>query len=210
MLGDYAYRVLRESIRAGAFEVGDHLREADVADWLQISRTPVREAFHRIVSEGLLVEGSWNGAMVARLDAQQLVELYAVRALLEGAAARLAAEQAYPAEVKNLFAIAEKEAAAKRDAAALVGINGELHQAIYSAAHNRYLLQSLNTIADTLGLLRHSTFVLPGSIEIAHREHMAILRAIRDHEAKRAEHLAAAHVNNALELRLRLLRMPGG
>lgn len=206
VLGDYAYRVMRECIRAGAFDAGDHLREADVAKWLEISRTPVREAFHRIISEGLLVAGSWNGAMVARLDAQQLMDLYAVRALLEGAAARLAAEQASSAEVKNLFAIADQEAAAKNDAAALVIINSELHQAIYSAAHNRYLLQSLNTIADTLGLLRHSTFVLPGSIQTAHREHMAIIRAVRDREAKRAEQLAAAHVNNALELRLRLLR----
>lgn len=206
VLGDFAYRVLRESIRGGAFEPGDHLREADVANWLEISRTPVREAFHRIVSEGLLVVGSWNGAMVAQFDAQQLAELYAVRALLEGAAARLAAEHASRVEIKNLFAILDREVTAKNDPAALVLINAELHQAIYSAAHNRYLLQSLNTIVDTLGLLRHSTFVLPGSIELAHREHMGILRAIRDGDAKRAEDLASTHINNALELRLRLLR----
>jgi DNA-binding GntR family transcriptional regulator len=206
VLGDYAYRVLREAIRAGVFESGDHLREADVASWLDISRTPVREAFHRIVSEGLLVIGSWNGAMVAQLDAQQLVDLYAVRALLEGAAASLAAEHASRVEIKNLFAIADKEKAAKNDPAALVIINAELHQAIYSAAHNRYLLQSLNTIVDTLGLLRHSTFVLPGSIELAHKEHLGILRAIRDGDSKKAEELASAHINNALELRLQLLQ----
>jgi len=208
VLGDYAYRVLRESIRAGLFEPGDYLREADVANWLEISRTPVREAFHRIVSEGLLVIGSWNGAMVAQLDAQQLVDLYAVRALLEGAAAGLAAEHASRIEIKNLFAIADREMAAKNDPEALV-INSELHQAIYNAAHNRYLLQSLNTVVDTLGLLRHSTFVLPGSIELAHKEHLGILRAIQDGDSKRAEELASAHVNNALELRLQLLREKG-
>jgi DNA-binding GntR family transcriptional regulator len=209
VLGDYAYRVLRESIRAGLFEPGDYLREADVANWLEISRTPVREAFHRIVSEGLLVIGSWNGAMVAQLDAQQLVDLYAVRALLEGAAAGLAAEHASRIEIKNLFAIADREMAAKNDPEALVIINSELHQAIYNAAHNRYLLQSLNTVVDTLGLLRHSTFVLPGSIELAHKEHLGILRAIQDGDSKRAEELASAHVNNALELRLQLLREKG-
>lgn len=209
MLGDYAYRVLREAIRGGVFEPGDHLREADVANWLDISRTPVREAFHRIVSEGLLVAGSWNGAMVAQLDAQQLAELYAVRALLEGAAASLAAEHASRVEIKNLFTIADRELAARNDPEALVIINAELHQAIYSAAHNRYLLQSLNTIVDTLGLLRHSTFVLPGSIELAHREHKEILRAIRDGDAKRAGKLASSHINNALELRLQLLRENG-
>ncbi|MBV9242494.1 MAG: GntR family transcriptional regulator, partial [Acidobacteria bacterium] len=53
-LGDFAYRTMREAIRSGKFKSGQHLREADVAKWLNISRTPVREAFHRIVSEGLL------------------------------------------------------------------------------------------------------------------------------------------------------------
>jgi DNA-binding GntR family transcriptional regulator len=209
ILGDFAYRVLRESIRGGEFEPGDHLREVDVGKWLEISRTPVREAFHRIVSEGLLAVGSWNGAMVAELDAQQLVDLYAVRALLEGAAAGLAAEHASRVEIKNLFAIAEREKAARHNPEELVLINAELHQAIYSAAHNRYLLQSLNTIVDTLGLLRHSTFVLPGSIDRAHKEHLGILQAIRDGDLKRAEGLASAHVNSALELRLQLLRERG-
>lgn len=195
-----------ESIRGGVFEPGDHLREANVAAWLEISRTPVREAFHRIVSEGLLTVGSWNGAMVAQLDAQQLVELYAVRAVLEGAAARLAAEHASRMEVKNLFAIAEREARSKNDPKSLVVINAELHHAIYNAAHNRYLMQSLNTVVDTLGLLRHSTFVLPGSVELAHSEHLAILKAIKDGDARNAERLAVAHINNALELRLQLLR----
>ena len=45
---------MREAIRSGKFRSGEHLREADVAKWLNISRTPVREAFHRIISEGLL------------------------------------------------------------------------------------------------------------------------------------------------------------
>src|SRR5262249_55530946 len=91
-LGDFAYRIMREAIRSGKFRSGEHLREADVAEWLNISRTPVREAFHRIISEGLLTNGPWNGVMMAELDAQQLVQLYAVRAALEGTAAALAAQ----------------------------------------------------------------------------------------------------------------------
>jgi DNA-binding GntR family transcriptional regulator len=204
VLGEFAYHVLREGITNGDFEPGQHLREADVAGWLKISRTPVREAFHRIVSEGLLVIGSWNGAVVARLDAQQLVELYTLRAVLEGTAASLAAQHASPAEIQNLFAIAKKEEASKNDPDLLVRINADLHRAIYSAAHNRYLLQSLNVVVDTLGLLRQSTFGTPGSIERARKEHLDILRAIRDHDSELARKLAADHVNRALELRLQL------
>ncbi|MDC7787845.1 GntR family transcriptional regulator [Rhodoplanes sp. TEM] len=209
-LGDFAYRVLREAIRSGHFRSGRHLREADVARWLDISRTPVREAFHRIVSEGLLVSGPWNGLMIASLDRQQLVELYAVREVLEGTAAALAAQHASPAEIDLMFSIAASETAAKDDPDRLVVINAELHQTIYGAAHNRYLLQSLNAVVDSLGLLRHSTFVLPGSTELARREHVEILRAIKERNARKAEQLARRHIRHALALRLRLQHEEGG
>jgi DNA-binding GntR family transcriptional regulator len=203
-LGDFAYRIMREAIRSGKFRPGEHLREADVAKWLNISRTPVREAFHRIISEGLLTNGPWNGVMIAELSAEQLVQLYAVREVLEGAAAALAAKHASRAEVQLLFKIAATEASEKDNPDKLVTINGELHRTLYHAAHNRYLLQSLNSVVDALGLLRHSTFVLPGSIELAHREHMQIVRAIRDRKSAEAERLAREHVRHALSMRLQL------
>jgi DNA-binding GntR family transcriptional regulator len=209
-LGDFAYRTMREAIRSGQFRSGEHLREADVARWLNISRTPVREAFHRIVSEGLLTNGPWNGVMVADLDAQQLVQLYAVRAALEGTAAALAAQHASEAEIQRLFQIAASEARAKKNPEKLVILNSELHQTLCAAAHNRYLLQSITTVVDALGLLRHSTFVLPGSIELAHREHLQIITAVRDRNSAEAERLARQHVNHALAMRLELQRLRSG
>jgi len=205
-LGDFAYRVLRDALRSGQFKPHEHLREADVAGWLAISRTPVREAFHRMISEGLLVNGPWNGVMVAELDAQQLVQLYAVREALEGTAAALAAVHASKAEIEAMRRLAAREARAGNDPAELVTINGALHQAFYEAAHNRYLLQSVTTVVDALGLLRHSTFVLPGSAALAHREHLQIIAAIRGRDPAAAERLAREHVRHALEMRLRLPR----
>jgi len=206
-LGDFAARILREAIRTGKLRPGGHLREADFADWLGISRTPVREAFHTMISEGLLVAGPWNGAKVAELDNQQLVELYAVREVLEGAAASFAAMHASRAEIENLFRIAEQEAASADDPDRLVQINSDLHSAIYEASHNRYLLRSLHSVVDTLGLVRHSSFVLKGSIEQARQEHLGILEAIRAGDAALAGQRAREHVGNALVLRLELQRM---
>jgi DNA-binding GntR family transcriptional regulator len=210
-LGDFAYRILREAIRSGKFRPHEHLREADVAGWLKISRTPVREAFHRMISEGLLVNGPWNGVMFTELGAQQLVELYAVREALEGTAAALAAIHATEAEVGLMDRIAAKEAREGNDPDKLVTINGELHATFYKASHNRYLLASVTSVVDALGLLRHSTFVLPGSAELAHREHLQIIAAIRDRNAAKAERLAREHVRHALAMRLRLVpeRMAG-
>src|SRR2546427_241125 len=85
---------------------------------------------------------------------------------------RRAALHATKAELELMARIAAKEARAGNDPDRLVTINGELHQTFYKAAHNRYLLQSVTTVVDALGLLRHSTFVLPGSAELAHREHL--------------------------------------
>ena len=204
LLGAFAYRALRDAIRAGRIPPGPHIRELEAAQWLKISRTPVREAFHRIISEGLLTNGPWNGVMVAALTPKQLVDLYAVRETLEGTAAALAAKNATAAEVRSLFGIAAAEAKESDDPSKLVVINAKLHQVIYRAAHNQFLLQSLTTIVDTLGLLRHSTFVLPGSIELARREHLRLIRAIRDGEARRAEMLARRHVRHALAMRLQL------
>jgi DNA-binding GntR family transcriptional regulator len=203
-LGDFAYRVLRDALRSGRFRPHEHLREADVAGWLSISRTPVREAFHRMISEGLLVNGPWNGVMFTELSAQQLIELYAVRETLEGTAAALAAVHATAAEVQMMDRIAAKEAREGSDPDKLVSINRELHQSFYKASHNRYLLQSITTVVDALGLLRHSTFVLPGSAELAHREHLGIIGAIRTRNPGEAERLARAHVRHALAMRLEL------
>lgn len=203
-LGDFAYRVLREIIRRGRIVPGEHLREADVARWLNISRTPVREAFHRLISESLLTNGPWNGAMVAALDVQQIKELYAVRESLEGTAAALAARNASPQEIEQLTNIVAREARERAQPEKRVDINRDLHEAIYAAAHNRYLVQSLRSIVDALGLLYHSTFVLPGSIEQAHQEHIALVAAIRGGQPATAEKLAREHIRHSLEMRLKL------
>jgi hypothetical protein len=131
----------------------------------------------------------------------------AVREALEGTAAALAAVHATKAELQLMVRIAAKEAHAGNDPDKLVTINGELHQTFYKASHNRYLLQSVTTVVDALGLLRHSTFVLPGSAELAHREHLQIIKAIRTRNPAAAKRLARQHVRHALAMRLKL---PGG
>src|SRR3954466_2751150 len=130
-LGAFAYRVLREAIRSGSFYPGEHLREIDVAEWLTISRTPVREAFHRLASERLVTTGPWNGVMIAQLTEKQLIQLYAVREALEGTAAALAANHAKAADLHTMSAVLKTEAAASNEPAKLVLINGKFHRALY-------------------------------------------------------------------------------
>src|SRR5262245_9135311 len=93
-LSETVFRSLRQALRAGIYQPGDRLREEEVAKRLKVSRTPVREALSRLVSKGLVEPAGGRGLIVRRLSTAEVLELYAMREILEGAAARLAAQHA--------------------------------------------------------------------------------------------------------------------
>ena len=144
----------------------------------------------------------WRGAVVAQLDRQQVSELYAMREVLEGAAARFAAQHIDSAEIELLEALLEPSADGPEQ---LARLNRQLHRTIYLAAHNRYLLQTLGQLDNALALLRGTTYSVPGRAESAAREHRAIVEAICDRDAARAEDAARTHIAAARATRLRLI-----
>jgi len=99
---DQVQQQILKSIRSGQYRPGDRIRETEVAKALGVSRTPVREALRRLESDGLLSFESWRGVVVSRLDRQQVSELYAMREVLEGAAARMAARHIDDAGIELL------------------------------------------------------------------------------------------------------------
>ena len=101
-LGEVAAQEIRRAIQEGQLPTGTHLTETDIAEWLGMSRTPVREAMRRLESEGLLLNQPFRGAMVMRLDAEDIRQLFAVRELLESAAAGWCARNATAAEIEAM------------------------------------------------------------------------------------------------------------
>src|SRR5512146_1226118 len=85
---EHVYRKLRNAIYEGHFKPGDRVMEIEIAEWLKVSRTPVRDAIRRLESDGMLQHEPRNGLVVARLDQQAVMELYVMREILEGTAAR--------------------------------------------------------------------------------------------------------------------------
>ncbi|MHA1599659.1 MAG: GntR family transcriptional regulator, partial [Alphaproteobacteria bacterium] len=201
----YVKERIREAIQAGRYQPGERIRETEVAEWLEVSRTPVREALRRLESEGLVTFMSWRGVVVADLDRQQVSELYAMREVLEGAAARLAARHIGGAEIDLLEVLLARADARREDSGALAAINRQFHETIYAAAHNRYLTQTLEQLRNALALLRGTTFAVPGRAATAAAEHVAILKAIRDRDPDAAEAAARAHIAAAQRARLQLL-----
>jgi len=103
-LAEVACDEIRKAIREGRVATGAHLTEVDLAAWLGMSRTPIREAMRRLQSEGLLLNQPFRGALVMRLDADDMRQMFAVRELLEPAAAASCAASAGPAEIAELKA----------------------------------------------------------------------------------------------------------
>ena len=203
--GHWVSEALRADIRDGRYGSGERITELEVAKRLGVSRTPVREALRRLESEGLLVSLPWRGVVVAELDRAQVLELYAMREVLEGTAARFASQHADEAEIDLMHALLEQEAAAGNDAESAARINRNLHETIYGAARNRYLLATLSALRDALALLGGTTFSIAERPAQGLAEHRAIVAAVARRDDAGAEAAARAHIANAKRARLAML-----
>ena len=198
---EFVYESLRDAISDGRIAAGERVREEEVARNLGVSRTPVREALQRLQQRGLLVLGVGRGLVVAQLSQQQIIELYAMRQILEGSAARFAATHATPAEIAILYQLQEELKAAEGDALLHTHLNRQFHQAIYEAAHNRYLMQTLDSLLDSFALLRNTTFRLPHRQRNSDEERHRIIEAIEKHDPDLAEKEAREHILQAQRTR---------
>jgi DNA-binding GntR family transcriptional regulator len=203
-LGTKVYRNLVEKLRSGQLASGSRLREEEIAAALDVSRTPVREALARFQARGLASVSS-GGLIVSELDSRQVDELYAVRAILEGAAARLAALNAAPADIEGIRHAARGFDNLSDDATALARANTLFHESIYHAARNDHLLRMLEDLNDSLALLPRTTFQIPQRSAEVRLEHAQIVIGIVAKDADKAEKAARDHINKALASRLKLL-----
>jgi DNA-binding GntR family transcriptional regulator len=202
--GEFVYRALRDAIQDGQLKQGTRIREDVVARSLGVSRTPVREALLRLQTRGLLELAPGRGLVVVEISKPQLMELYAMREVLEGGAARFAAQHASESEIATLRHLLEEFRQAGDDPAKLAKINRSFHVAIYQAAHNRYLVTALNDLGDAMALLRDTTFSVQGRPKIALKEHRAIVTAIEQRQPDAAEAAARQHIQAAQRARISL------
>jgi DNA-binding GntR family transcriptional regulator len=202
------YARLLQDINSGELRAGDRVREMEIAESLGVSRTPVREALHRLESEGIITKSD-HGLIVPLMDDSQIEALYFVREVLEGAAAGLASRHASDAQIQVLEQmLAEAATLPEEDSAQHAELNKDFHAAIYRAANNRYMLKSLQSTQDAIQRLG-TTFAWPGRAPKAWREHRAIVRAIARRDPAAAEESARVHMREALRCRMLLLHKRG-
>jgi DNA-binding GntR family transcriptional regulator len=198
--------LLRRQIIEGALRPRERLIAADLADKLQVSRTPVREALYLLASEGLVVPAK-RGFAVREFTPSEIKEIYEVRAALEGMAARLAAERATGEAIE---AVLEVEAGTVTLATSarqvLVDRNTLFHRAIFTAAGNERLDSLNGQHSEHFFNYRIADLYTDEEAAASIEGHRQIEAALQKRDGNAAEKAARDHILEALSVTLRKLR----
>ncbi|MDI3499572.1 MAG: hypothetical protein PWP50_616 [Synergistaceae bacterium] len=194
-----AFEKIKEAIIKGHFKPGEKLVEQTLAQEMGVSRTPVREAIRRLEAEGFVVSIPRKGVVVSRADKEEIVQLYSIRAELEGLAARWAIENADEDDMRKLDEAISRmeETAASGDLDGVVQSNALFHDAIAQASKSRILCTLLKTLQDNIQRFRFQSLHLPGRPEAALAEHKEIVAAIKEKKTEEADRLLKEHLQNA-------------
>lgn len=201
------YSWLRAAILSGQLRPHERLVETTVAKLANVSRTPVREALHRLEVDGLVREGEGGGLEVWSFSLDELADLCAVRETLEGMATGLAAVSRSDMELSTLRSIvaAEQETLPRDDELAIhrrVDLNHSFHETIWRAGRNRYLAEELAHLRSLIERLQDTTLRHIDRVESAIGEHLAIIKALDERDVDTATSLAREHFRNAMATRL--------
>ncbi len=203
--GNSAYRQLLDEIRDGGLMPGDRLRETELATRLGVSRTPIREAIRQLEADGLVAHVPRIGASVRQLDYAEVMELYEMRAVLEGTAARLAARAASEVEMQELIVLNDQLAEAGNSPEA-ARLNRIFHATLLDAAKNRFLSRSMLSLQKALLILGPSQLSNTARSAEAVEEHRRIMVALAARDGAAAEVEMRAHIEAAHRMRIRSLR----
>jgi DNA-binding GntR family transcriptional regulator len=200
--GTLAYTELRRLILSGGLAPGSRISQYDLAESMQMSITPLREAIRRLASEGLIVMDTHRDSRVADISALEARELLEVRLSLEPSATELAAYRRTEADIKAMRAAAEKLLPVTR----VWGEEGilahrDFHRAVYTASHNTTLIKLLDDLWDKSDRYRRLGLELPSGDEprtIDLNQHHQILELVVTGDGPGAAELARTHIANSL------------
>lgn len=199
---DEAFDCLQTAIVKGELAPGDKIGELDLCSRFELTRGPLREALGRLESRGLLVRRPHAGVKVVSLSASELVELYRIREVMEGLAARQAAERMTDQEIADLQATLDTHETMIEEARGQAYYQAEgdydFHHRIATGSRNTKLAQML--LGDLYYMVRMYRYRLSTSAGRPHRalgEHRRIVEAIAHRDGELAEFLMKRHINAA-------------
>ncbi len=200
--GSLAYSELRQLILSGGLAPGSRVSQYELADKMQMSITPLREAIRRLSSEGLIILDTHRDSRVADVSASEARELLEVRLSLEPSATELAAHRRTEADIAAIRTAAEKLLPVTRvwgeDA---ITAHRDFHRAVYTASHNASMIKLLDDLWDKSDRYRRLGLELPSGDEprtIDLNQHHQILELVASGDGPGAAELARTHIANSL------------
>jgi DNA-binding GntR family transcriptional regulator len=210
-LPDRIYAILKHRILTCSMLPGERIVEKDLCKEIQVSRTPLREAFNRLSLEGLIVLSPYRGYTVAPVTIKGYRELCELRRIVEGGTAARAAQTATPDDARRMTELAEARYTAGDRESYRVHLrkNSAFHLSVVQSTRNRQLEALLMSALD-----RHQRPLYLGldvglDGETSTREHLEIAEAVGRHDAERAQTLMVGHIANTEDRIVAALRAAG-
>lgn len=199
-LSKRAYEQLKAMAITYQLRPGERLAELDLAKRLKVSRTPIREALNRLVTEGFLTFTPNRGFQCRPLDAKEIFDLYEVRRSLEATAAALAVERASDEELEELgrFLARSRAVPEKTTVIELVRFDEEFHERIAVLSRNGEMLRILQNINARIRFCRWIDME-NGRRSTTQGEHAGVLAALKARDAKKCAEAMNSHISRRLD-----------
>jgi DNA-binding GntR family transcriptional regulator len=197
-LAEKVYDRIKQDIFDFRLLPGDRFSESDVADRTGVSRTPVREALHKLAKEGYIQVASRSGWNVRQFDFEFFENLYDVRLVLELAAVkRLCDKEVNPdlRELKDAWLVPTGKRL--RDMRAVSALDERFHEALVDAAGNPEMTRLHRDVTERIRIIRRLDFTQPARIDYTYDEHAQILRHLLARQRHQAEILLRAHIESS-------------
>ncbi|WP_353646585.1 GntR family transcriptional regulator [Mesorhizobium sp. WSM2239] len=190
-----AYRHVQRALRLGRYKPGDRLIPEEIAAEIGMSRMPVREAFRRLASDGLVILRPNRGCVVAGLTVDELYEIFEIRSVLEGLAVRLAMPRIDEEELEDLERLLDRmERAGQSGSSDWVVRHQEFHGRICALSQRPKLIHQISALHAVIEPYMRIWFDYIKKPLSAREEHAAVIAALRSGDAGHAEQVVQDHI----------------
>ena len=205
-LADEVYRQVLDAVLSGALQPGERIVQERVADEINVSRTPVREALLHLEREGILVRAGTLGFTVRDVSEREVRDVYQAREAIEGHAARIVAERRDPAALERIRRTIEAEESVRGGGVeAYFHANRRIHRRVVEESGNEHLLRTFDGIWNRSFSIRVFAAIENADPGASLHEHEALVTAMREAPPAGAAEAMIAHIRDGLDLQLRAL-----
>ncbi|HBP65459.1 MAG TPA: GntR family transcriptional regulator [Desulfosporosinus sp.] len=196
---DSVFSILRKAILDKKLEPGQRLVERNIAEQMGISRTPVREAIHKLILERLVTHIPRKGVVVSGFTKADIIEILVIRTSLEALICSIAAVKVRPRELERLESLNQQiiDEHGKGNLKKSNQLNDRFHEIIYKVAESPRLYDFLNTLHEYISKFTQVAYSKPGRLEEVRVEHKGIIEALRCKDSAGAEAAAKRHAENS-------------